>query len=114
MRQTMAFVFLEWLTSLNMITTSCIQFPARKITVFLKGWKTFIIYTMPYFFYPFLWCWTPNSAKAKSASIASDVIVSPWWTDLESADKKLRKVEMGHMVGSIQIMKKLHADGHSA
>lgn len=36
MRQTMASVFLEWLTSFNMITTSCIQFPARNITVFLR------------------------------------------------------------------------------
>lgn len=36
MRQTTAFVFLEWLTSLTMITTSCIQFPARNITVFLR------------------------------------------------------------------------------
>lgn len=32
----MAFVFLEWFTSLNMITTSCIQIPARNITVFLR------------------------------------------------------------------------------
>lgn len=84
--------FWEWLISLNMITSSCIQFPASNITVHFKAEKTSIVYTMPFFFMHSFDVgnlgWLYNSVIAKSAVTDTDVTQTPWRADLESADKK--------------------------